>query len=175
GYELPTNKATSLGSPNNTTYPTTLAVSDAISAASHNPVTLTGQNYLSLSEQQITANPISLSGSNVTDILPVGKGGTGATSLTGYIKGNGASAFTASATIPYSDISGAPAIPTNYVITNTTQTGLSGNKTWDGVHTFNTGNIVLDGGTTPNFVLQKWMTGSSYGDLAESTLANTMG
>jgi len=35
----------------------------------------------------------------------VSNGGTGAT-LTGYVKGNGTSAFTASATIPNTDISG---------------------------------------------------------------------
>lgn len=36
----------------------------------------------------------------------VAYGGTGATTLTGYVKGNGTSAFTASSTIPGSDISG---------------------------------------------------------------------
>ena len=38
--------------------------------------------------------------------LDVDNGGTGATSLTGYVKGSGTSAFTASATIPGSDVSG---------------------------------------------------------------------
>lgn len=38
--------------------------------------------------------------------LPVAKGGTGAVTLTGYVKGNGTSAMTASATIPTSDLSG---------------------------------------------------------------------
>jgi hypothetical protein len=42
---------------------------------------------------------------NATTIA-VNRGGTGATTLTGYVKGNGTSAFTASATIPNSDISG---------------------------------------------------------------------
>ena len=42
----------------------------------------------------------------VTGTLAVGNGGTGATTLTGYVKGNGTSAFTASATIPSSDITG---------------------------------------------------------------------
>lgn len=42
----------------------------------------------------------------VTGTLPVGNGGTGATTLTGYVKGNGTSAFTASATIPNTDITG---------------------------------------------------------------------
>jgi len=42
----------------------------------------------------------------VTGTLAVGNGGTGATTLTGYVFGNGTSAFTASATIPNTDISG---------------------------------------------------------------------
>lgn len=37
------------------------------------PVTKTGENYLGLSGQQLTANAIDLAGSNVTGILPVGK------------------------------------------------------------------------------------------------------
>jgi len=38
--------------------------------------------------------------------LNAGNGGTGATSLTGYVKGNGSSAMSASTTIPTSDLSG---------------------------------------------------------------------
>src|SRR5690606_20577786 len=49
----------------------------------HTPVTLTGQNYLSLSGQQITANPINLNSGHTTGTLPVHKGGSGETSLTG--------------------------------------------------------------------------------------------
>lgn len=41
-----------------------------------------------------------------TGTLPVTAGGSGATTLTGYVKGNGTSAFTASASIPNTDISG---------------------------------------------------------------------
>ena len=44
--------------------------------------------------------------SNVTGTLPVANGGTGATTLTGYVKGDGTSALTASSTIPTSDLSG---------------------------------------------------------------------
>lgn len=39
-------------------------------------------------------------------VIPVSQGGTGASSLTGYIRGNGTSPFTASATIPLASISG---------------------------------------------------------------------
>jgi hypothetical protein len=38
--------------------------------------------------------------------IGVGKGGTGATTLTGYVIGNGSSAFTASSTIPGADVNG---------------------------------------------------------------------
>lgn len=42
--------------------------------------------------------------------VPVSAGGTGATTLTGYVKGSGTSAMTASGTVPGSDISGTVAI-----------------------------------------------------------------
>ncbi len=41
-----------------------------------------------------------------TNILPVANGGTGAATLTGYVKGSGTSAMTASATVPFLDIAG---------------------------------------------------------------------
>jgi hypothetical protein len=44
--------------------------------------------------------------SQITGVLPVGNGGTGATSLTGYLVGNGTGAFTATPTIPGSAITG---------------------------------------------------------------------
>lgn len=42
-----------------------------------------------------SAGTIALDGSNVSNTLPVGKGGTGATTLTGILQGNGTSAVTA--------------------------------------------------------------------------------
>lgn len=42
----------------------------------------------------------------VTGTLPVGNGGTGAATLTGYVKGTGTTAMTASSTIPNTDVSG---------------------------------------------------------------------
>jgi hypothetical protein len=41
-----------------------------------------------------------------TGTLPVASGGTGAVTLTGYVKGNGTSAFTAASTVPTTDLSG---------------------------------------------------------------------
>ncbi|NDF33608.1 MAG: tail fiber domain-containing protein, partial [Euryarchaeota archaeon] len=54
--------------------------------------------------------------------VAVANGGTGATTLTGYVKGNGTSAFTASSTVPWSDVSGAPSFLTSAVtsLTGTT-------------------------------------------------------
>lgn len=54
---------------------------------------------------QISGN-ISGNAANVTGTVAVANGGTGATTLTGYVKGTGTTAMTASATIPAADISG---------------------------------------------------------------------
>jgi hypothetical protein len=43
---------------------------------------------------------------DLTGTIPVANGGTGASTLTGYVVGNGTSAFTASSTIPSGDITG---------------------------------------------------------------------
>lgn len=75
-----------------------------------------------------------------TGTLPVASGGTGAVTLTGYVKGNGTAAFTASATIPNTDISGLGTMSTqnanNVSITGGSITNLT---TFDG--------ITIDGGT----------------------------
>ncbi len=68
----------------------------------------------------------------VTGTLAVANGGTGVTTLTGYVKGAGTATMTASATIPVADVTGAaplasptftgmPAAPTATAGTNTTQ------------------------------------------------------
>jgi hypothetical protein len=54
-----------------------------------------------LTPASATSGAISLAGT-----LVVGNGGTGATTLTGYVKGTGTSALTASSTIPNTDITG---------------------------------------------------------------------
>lgn len=54
----------------------------------------------------VDINEANLTLGNIGGTLGVAKGGSGATTLTGYLKGNGAAAFTASATIPNTDITG---------------------------------------------------------------------
>lgn len=54
----------------------------------------------------VDVNEANLTLGNIGGTLGVAKGGSGATTLTGYLKGNGTAAFTASATIPNTDISG---------------------------------------------------------------------
>lgn len=49
---------------------------------------------------------------HVSGTLAVGNGGSGATTLTGYLKGNGTSPFTAVSSIPYADVSGLGTIVT---------------------------------------------------------------
>ena len=68
-------------------------------------VDMTVPSFLSIS-----GNPITVSGTLALGYsgtaLPVANGGSGATSLTGYLSGNGTSAFTASTTIPNTAITG---------------------------------------------------------------------
>lgn len=59
----------------------------------------------SISGSTITGN-ISGNAANVTGIVGVANGGSGATSLTGYLRGNGTAAFTGVASIPNTDITG---------------------------------------------------------------------
>ena len=67
-----------------------------------------GRDYITLSSQQLTLGAVDLtSAADVTGTLPVGYGGSGATTLTGFVKGNGTSPFTAVSQITAtSDISG---------------------------------------------------------------------
>ena len=71
--------------------------------------------------------------STLTGILSVDNGGTGAATLTGYVKGSGAVALTASATIPNTDITGLGTM----AVQNASAVAITGG-TIDG--------IILDGG-----------------------------
>lgn len=96
------------------------------------------------------------------DTVEVTYGGTGATSLTGYISGNGTSAFTASSTIPVGDLSGTLAVTqggtgattaagarsnlgatTKYAASNAEITPSSGTATWTVSHNLSTADVVV--------------------------------
>jgi hypothetical protein len=68
--------------------------------------TMAEQNANSVAITGGTISGVTIPASNVTGTLQVNQGGTGATTLTGYIKGAGTTALTASSTIPNTDITG---------------------------------------------------------------------
>jgi len=98
----------------------TLSVKDASNDATFRNITLTGA---------VLAG--AWNGSTIT----VPYGGTGAVTLTGYVKGNGTSAMTASATIPSTDITGLGTMS----VQNATAVTITGG----------TANSLVLGGTTP--------------------------
>tara|TARA_R110002126_G_scaffold545_4_gene3505 strand:- start:2338 stop:4413 length:2076 start_codon:yes stop_codon:yes gene_type:complete len=65
----------------------------------------------------------------LTGTIPVANGGTGASTLTGYVKGNGTAAMTASATVPNTDVTGLGTMSTqnanNVAITGGTMSGVT--------------------------------------------------
>jgi hypothetical protein len=68
--------------------------------------TMAEQNANAVAITGGTISGVTLPASNITGTLGVPNGGTGATTLTGYVKGNGTAAMTASATVPSTDITG---------------------------------------------------------------------
>jgi hypothetical protein len=70
--------------------------------------------------------PVDLA-TDVTGTLPVANGGTGVTSLTGYVYGNGSADFSASASIPVADVTGAaPLASPTFTGTPSLPTGTTG-------------------------------------------------
>jgi hypothetical protein len=65
----------------------------------------------------------------ITGTVPVENGGTGAATLTGYVKGNGTAAMTAASTIPNTDVTGLGTMSTqnanNVAITGGTMSGVA--------------------------------------------------
>ena len=68
--------------------------------------TMAEQNANSVAITGGTISGVTLPASNITGTLGVPNGGTGAITLTGYVKGTGVTAMTASSTIPNTDITG---------------------------------------------------------------------
>lgn len=89
---------------------------------------------------------------NATTVA-VNRGGTGATTLTGYVKGSGTSALTASATIPTSDLSGTitnAQLDNSAITINGTSTSLGGSINVGTVTSVTgTSPVVSSGGATP--------------------------
>jgi hypothetical protein len=68
--------------------------------------TMAEQNANAVAITGGTISGVTIPASNVTGTLGVPNGGTGATTLTGYVKGTGTTPMTAAATIPNTDITG---------------------------------------------------------------------
>ena len=143
------------------TYGSASSVPVFVTNASGQVTSVTNTN-IAIAASQITSGTISsslISGSytGITGVgtltagtwnagtIGVAYGGSGATTLTGYLKGNGTSAFTASTTIPTTDLSGTIS---NAQLANSTISGVS-----LGSNLFNLtagSNITFSSGTTYN-------------------------
>lgn len=104
-----------------------LPVGGAVSADTLMEAVQTGTSVRITAAQIATFVQSSIFGS----VIPVTQGGTGVASLTGYVKGNGTSPFTASATIPLADISGAgTAASKNLAVGTTAPSSPAVNDLW---------------------------------------------
>jgi hypothetical protein len=107
--------------------------------------------------------PLAVPASIITGILGVANGGTGAATLTGYVKGSGTSALTASGTIPTTDLSGTitnAQLANSAITINGTSTSLGGSISVGTVTSVTgTSPVASSGGATPAISLS-----SGYGD-----------
>ena len=139
-------------------YNTDSQVFEGYANGSWNPFSLAG-GVSTFSAGSTGFTPSTASSGVVTlgGVLNVTNGGTGAGTLTGYVKGSGTSAMTASATIPSTDISGLGTIATQNAnavaitggtIAGATITGSTINSTTIGAGTPSTGVFTSVGMTT---------------------------
>lgn len=103
-----------------------------------------------------TSGAITLGG-----VLNVGSGGTGATTLTGYVKGSGTSAMTASATVPTTDLSGTV---TNAQLANSAIT-INGSSVSLG------GSVTVTATASNALTISTGLTGASYNGSTPVTIA----
>ena len=101
---------------------TSLTASNIAISASQTTSGTFSSSLLSGSYTGITGVGTLTAGTWNASTIGVAYGGTGATTLTGYVKGSGISAFTASTTIPTTDLSGTI---TNAQLQNSTISGVS--------------------------------------------------
>ena len=123
--------------------------------------------------------------------LNVSNGGTGATTLTGYVKGNGTSAMTANATIPTTDLSGTitnAQLANSAITINGTSTSLGGSINvgtvtsitsstlsvggTSAVPTINLTSGIVTAGTTGSSTLIPVVTVDTYGRVTNITTAS---
>ena len=107
--------------------------------------------------------PLAVPASIITGTLGVDHGGTGATTLTGYVKGSGTSALTASSTIPTTDLSGTI---TNAQLANSSIT-INGSSISLG------GSATITANTTNALTIGTGLSGTSFNGSAAVTIANT--
>jgi hypothetical protein len=161
-----TTAQTPAGTSGQIRYNTDSQVFEGYAAGSWNPFSLAG-GVTTFSAGSTGFTPSTAIGGVVTlgGVLNVPSGGTGVTTLTGYVKGSGASAMTASTTIPNTDITGLGTMSTQdasgVVITGGTINGAVIGGTTSAAGTFSTlssasvsltgGNIngIVIGGSTP--------------------------
>ena len=100
-----------------------------------------------------------VSAGTITGQVAVANGGTGASTLTGYVKGSGTSVMTASATIPTTDLSGTVTnaqLANSAITINGTSTSLGGSISVGTVTSVTgTAPVVSSGGTTPAISMAK--------------------
>ena len=81
-----------------------------LTAAANTPIAISRTQVSGLGTMSTqNANAVAITGGTIAGLsapIAVASGGSGAITLTGYVKGNGTSAMTASATIPNTDITG---------------------------------------------------------------------
>jgi hypothetical protein len=119
-----------------------------------------------------------IASSTLTGTVAVSNGGTGAATLTGYVKGTGTTAMTANATIPNTDITGLGTMSTQNAasvnITGGTVAGstVSGNITGSAANV--TGTVVVANGGTGAVTLTGYVKGTGTSALtAAATIPNT--
>jgi hypothetical protein len=124
--------------------------------------------------------PLAVPASIITGTLGVSNGGTGATTLTGYVKGSGTSALTASGTIPTTDLSGTVSnaqLANSAITINGTSTSLGGSISVGTVTSVTgTAPVVSSGGATPAISMaQSSTTVDGYLSATDFTTFNNKG
>jgi hypothetical protein len=146
------NSSTTVATINSGGYVTVVLLSNSIAAGSWDKHDSTPSNV------SWSTNTLDYAGSITSatwngSTVQVNRGGTGATTLTGYVKGSGTSALTAASTIPTTDLSGTitnAQLANSAITINGTSTSLGGSISVGTVTSVTgTSPVVSSGGNTP--------------------------